>query len=144
MRPSHTLCRSATALIMGALVLLLAVPTSAEREDEIWLNAMTHAVHVAKAAASGEHDSMTYEPYLDQLERVRTALRRKEEDAVYAAMNRFMDMLERREYGIAAESADWLFIYCAQVTPPQFHDISRHIRKVMDNDVSKTVGISVA
>jgi hypothetical protein len=130
MKPSHILGRSAFVLMMGAIVLLLAIPARAERSDEVWLDARTHALHVAKAAESGQHDGIKYEPYLDQLKRARNAVRRGDEGAAYAAMNRLMEMLENREYGIAPELADWLFNYCAQVTPPQFHDISRHIQKV--------------
>jgi hypothetical protein len=119
-------------MVLMACIYLLLLTTLAggQLTNEGWLDAMTHALHVAKSAESAVHDGMKYEPYLDQLKKARTAFRRGDEDAVYAAMNGLMDMLERREHGIAPDLADWLFNYCAQVTPPHLHDISRHIGRV--------------
>jgi hypothetical protein len=117
-------------LMVCTCLLLLTTPARGQLTDEGWLDAMTHALHVAKSAEGGAHDGMKYEPYLDQLKKARMAFRRGEEGAVYAAMNRLMDMLERHEHGIAPDLADWLFNYCAQVTPPHLHDISRHIGRV--------------
>ena len=44
----------------------------------------------------------------------------------YLAMNRFMDMLEVREGGIPAKSADATWNFCYEVTPPALHDVKRH------------------
>jgi hypothetical protein len=127
----HILYRSAMVLTVCVCLLLLTMPARGQLTDEGWLDAMTHALHVAKSAdGGGPHDGMKYEPYLDQLKKARMAFRRSDEGAVYAAMNRLMEMLERRDHGIAPELADWLFNYCAQVTPPHLHDISRHIGRV--------------
>jgi hypothetical protein len=48
---------------------------------------------------------------------VRAHLLNGESEAVYRAMNRFMEMLQARESGISAEAADRLFDYCYVVTP---------------------------
>jgi phenylalanine-4-hydroxylase len=58
------------------------------------------------------------------------ALERGDDRTAYAAMNRFMEMLEAREHGIAPVLADWLLDYCYLVTPAKYHDVSRHIRKI--------------
>lgn len=47
-------------------------------------------------------------------------------ERTYAAMNRFMDMLESREGGISAKAADAIWDYCYQVAPPALHDVKRH------------------
>ena len=45
-------------------------------------------------------------------------------------MNRFMEMLQAREQGIAADVADRLFDYCYLVTPARYHDVSRHLHRL--------------
>lgn len=111
-------------LAMAALFALLLMPKMAHGDDEYWLSAITKQVVVF-------HEQWgTFQPYLDQLQVVRSALRDDDQPAAYTAMNRFMDMLEHRENGIAAPIADWLFDYCNMVTPTKYHDISRHIRKI--------------
>jgi hypothetical protein len=128
------------AWIVGSFAVLLglaALPVSAvagDPENESgWIGTMFRAVTTAQAA-EGDEDGSLYAPYLAQLHIVGTAAERHDERGIYAAMNRFMDMLERREHGIAPIFADWLFDYCMTVTPPKFHDVSRHIRKIMMDD----------
>lgn len=111
-----------TVLAMAALLALLLMPKITHGE-EYWLTALTNEVR------SFQEKSGDFDVYLDQLKVVRQALLKRDDTAVYAAMNRFMDMLENRENGIAAPVADWLFHYCNVVTPTRYHDISRHIRK---------------
>lgn len=69
-----------------------------------------------------------YESYVAQLHVARAALDRGDVDGVYTAMNTFMDMLEHapEAAGIPLWSARAIFDYCAEVTPPMYHDISRH------------------
>lgn len=112
------------ALTMTALFALLLMPKMVHGDDEYWLSAITKQVVVF-------HEQWgNLQPYLDQLQAVRAALQNGDQAAVYVAMNRFMDMLEHRESGIAPPIADWLFDYCNMVTPTKYHDISRHIRKI--------------
>lgn len=118
--------------LTGLFVLLLGGPVSAPRgEDEGWLDAMMQAV-LAEQASEGPWWGM-HAPYVEQLRAVRADYGRGDIAAVYAGMNRFMDMLEQRAYGISGESADRLFNYCYTVTPARYHDVSRHIEKFRRN-----------
>jgi hypothetical protein len=112
------------ALAMAVLLALLLMPKMTHGADEYWLTALTKEVVVFQERWGN------LQPYLGQLQAVRTALQKGDQAAAYGAMNRFMEMLENREHGIAAPIADWLFDYCNMVTPAKFHDMSRHIREV--------------
>src|SRR3970040_1412781 len=83
------------ALTMAALFALLLMPKMAQGEEEYWLSAITKQVVVF-------HEQWgNLQPYVDQLQIVRSALREGDQPAAYAAMNRFMDMLENRAHRIA-------------------------------------------
>lgn len=112
------------ALTITAILALLLMPKMVQGDDEYWLSSITKQVVVF-------HERWgNFQPYLDQLQSARVALQSGDHAAAYAAMNRFMDMLENREHRIAPPIADWLFDYCNMVTPTKFHDMSRHIRKI--------------
>jgi hypothetical protein len=66
------------------------------------------------------------QPYLGQLQIVRTALRFGDDSSVVSAMNRFMEMLDQRQQGLAAEAADKLLAACVRIIPAKFHNVSRH------------------
>jgi hypothetical protein len=104
---------------------MAAAPPVVRSAEVEWVDALVHAMTLAKSEDGGA-DGAWYAPYLAQLQSAREAMRRGDQAATYTAMNRFMDMLNGREYGIRADLADWLFDYCAEVTPPQYHDITRH------------------
>jgi hypothetical protein len=93
-----------------------------------WLDDLTAVLMNHRQFAKLEGREAAYEPYIAQLHVARTALDRGNVDKVYAAMNRFMDMLEQapEAAGIPLWSATAIFDYCAEVTPPMYHDISRH------------------
>lgn len=111
----------------GFMVVLVGGPVVAPSAEDDWLNAMMNAVLVEQMNEGPFWG--TYEPYVAQLEVVRAHFRRGDIEATYAGMNRFMDMLERRDNEIPEVSADWLFDYCYTVTPARYHDVSRHIEK---------------
>lgn len=119
------------------VIVILALPVSVEagttESDWGWIEAMVGTVSTAQTA-EGDQDGSLYSPYFSQLRIVGRAAQRHDDRGVYAAMNRFMDMLERRENGFDPVLADWLFDYCMTVTPSKFHDVSRHIRKIMMDD----------
>lgn len=71
---------------------------------------------------------------------VRTHLINGEGEAVYRAMNRFMEMLQAREQGIAPEAADRLFDYCYLVTPAWYHDVSRHLNRLSQYQFTTSIG----
>lgn len=130
MRISYDLTRTMARGLLLTCVLVLSAwgwSTAAAIEQD-WLDAMVQAVLVeqAREGASGT----LFAPYLGQLTMVRAHLINGESEAVYRAMNRFMEMLQTREQGISAEAADRLFDYCYVVTPARYHDISRHLNRL--------------
>ena len=114
-------------IVIAVLTLVLGGPIFVPAEQDDWVDAMREAVLVEQTKEGPFWG--TYEPYLTQLEVVRIHHRKGDVAAVYAGMNCFMDMLERRVNGIPDVTADWLFDYCYAVTPARYHDVSRHIEK---------------
>ena len=112
------------ALAIWVIVCFLPVSAAAES----WLDQLTVVLSDHRHFAGFEGRGEAYEPYFAQLQVARMALERGDVDGVYAAMNRFMDMLEYapESSGIPLWSAKALFDYCAKVTPPMYHDLSRH------------------
>jgi len=135
MRISYDITRTmARGLSLTCMIVLLAGGWStAAAIEQDWLDAMVQAVLVeqAKEGASGT----LFAPYLGQLTMVRGHLISGESEAVYRAMNRFMEMLQTREQGISAEAADRLFDHCYLVTPAQYHDVSRHLNRLSRQQV---------
>ena len=140
MRISYDITRTmARGLLLTCVILLLAGGWStAAAIEKDWLDAMVQAVLVeqAKEGASGH----PFAPYLGQLTMVRGHLISGESEAVYRAMNRFMEMLQAREEGISAEAADRLFDYCYLVTPAQYHDVSRHLNRLSAYQLPTSIG----
>jgi hypothetical protein len=121
-------------VLLGAVCWMMTIAgpsavAAATTEEATWIKTLHGAVLTAREW-EGDPDGTKYAPYLGQLQIVDVAVQRGDLAAVYAAMNRFMDMLANREHGIASAWADWLFDYCLAVAPPSVHDVSRHIRKV--------------
>jgi hypothetical protein len=124
---------TATVLLAltGLMVVALGGPVWVPAAEEEWLDALMRAVLVEQANEGPFWGS--FAPYVAQLETVRGYLLNDDTAAVYAAMNRLMDMLEQRENGIPSEVADRLFDYCYVVTPAQYHDVSRHVEKFREH-----------
>lgn len=121
-----------TALLLGAL-LLVPLPTG-QNHREGWIIQMRDFVLLQKRTAeiargAGEALSAGFEAYLGQLELVQNFFRSGDHRGTYRAMNRFMDMLETREGGISDQAADAIWDYCNEVTPKEYHDKSRHLKK---------------
>jgi hypothetical protein len=113
-----------TTLFMALAVTLalgvFPVGVSALLEDQgAWIDTITGVT-----ASIVPEDSL--QPYLGQLQIVRTALRYGDERSVSTAMSRFMEMLDQREYGVSAEAATRLLESCIRIIPAKFHDVSRH------------------
>lgn len=132
-----------SAFGMGLSILVLTnvmatvIPDRDSGED--WVDALTNAVMIERRSGGG-HPGVRFEPYIEQLQVVRAQFRRGDEAATYAAMNRLMDMLENRENGIPAATADWLFDFCYVVTPARYHDVSRHIDKFIKHQYGEMGG----
>ena len=131
MRISYDSTRTmARGLMLTCVLLLLAGGWStAAASEQDWLDAMVRAVLVEQAKEGGS--GHPFAPYLGQLTMVRAHLINGESEAVYRAMNRFMEMLQAREAGISDEAADRLFDYCYLVTPARYHDVSRHLHRLI-------------
>ncbi len=124
--------------LTGVLVVFLGGPLVTPPGEEGWLDSLMQAV-LAEQANEGPWWGM-YAPYVEQLRAIQADYDRGETAAVYVGMNRFMDMLEQRAFGISADSADRLFDYCYTVTPAQYHDVSRHIEKFRRDQFGESHG----
>jgi hypothetical protein len=98
--------------------------------DGLWIDGITHKVLFAAASDT------TIKAYMVQIDRVRSAYRTGDESATRVAMDTLMRMLENRDYGIPAKTANLLFDYCNLVAPARYHDVARHHRPDRGNDTS--------
>ena len=94
--------------------------------SEGWEEQLTGFVIVQEGLASAKGEPGSFDPYFGQVTLVRNLYDRGDWKGSYMAMNRFMDMLERREGDISAKAADAMWDYCYEVTPPALHDVKRH------------------
>ena len=140
MRISYDSTRTmARGLMLTCVLLLLAGGWStAAASEQDWLDAMVQAVLVEQAKDGT--NGTPFVSFLGQLTMVRAHLINGESEAVYRAMNRFMEMLQAREEGISAEAADRLFDYCYLVTPAQYHDVSRHLNRLSGYQLPTSIG----
>ena len=128
MRISRDITRTTSLCIVMATVLLSGVAPVAAAGDQDWDETMLQAVLAEQAKDLGGEE--LFSPYVAQLVAVRAYLVNGDSEAVYRTMNRLMEMLQAREAGISAEAADRLFDYCYLVTPPRYHDVSRHLHRL--------------
>ena len=109
------------ALLVVVALGVFPVSASALLEDQgAWIGNITQVV-ASTAVTDG-----TIQPYLGQLQIVRTAFRFGDERSVVVAMNRFMEMLGEREYGLPSDTASWMLDYCYRTIPAKYHDAVRH------------------
>ncbi len=99
----------------------------ANATDEGWLDRVTALVRQHQDVVQQYGSGAAYDAYLIHLRMVRQALSKGDVAGTYHMMNQFMDMLESRAGGIPGWSATALYDYCGMVTPPQYHDLSRHL-----------------
>jgi hypothetical protein len=107
---------------------LFIQPFTAGAASDKWLDELTAVLLDHRHYAVLEGREAAYAPYFAQLHIARMALNRGNTEAVYVAMNQFMDMLEHapEAEGIPLWSAKAIFDFCGEVTPPMYHDVSRH------------------
>jgi hypothetical protein len=129
-------------LLVGVVLWGVSAPGLAilHQTDDDWIDAITNAVMIERRGGGG-HAGVRWEPYVGQLQVARTHFERGDVEATYKAMNRFMDMLEARENGVPAATADWLFDFCYIVVPAQYHDVSRHIEKFKRDQFGESGGL---
>jgi len=133
MRLSQDIKWMAAACLLVSSVIIPGVGPLAGAEDHDWLDVMTQAVLAEQAREEGA--ASRFVPYVTQLAAVRAQLSQSDGEGVYHSMNRFMDMLQAREQGIAAEAAERLFEFCYRVTPARYHDVSRHLHRLSGHQV---------
>jgi hypothetical protein len=109
-----------TALFLALALGVSPGAVSALEDRGSWIDTITEVVSTSPVP----EDSL--QPYLGQLQIVRTAFRFGDERSVFTAMNRFMEMLEQREHGLSADVATRLLDYCYRTIPAKFHDATRH------------------
>ena len=116
--------------LAGLVVAILLAPVNSASGSgsprDGWIEELTGFVVAQQGAALVNEESTKFEIYLSQLDTVRRAYENGDQERTYAAMNRFMDMLESRDGGISAKAADAIWDHCYQVTPPALHDVKRH------------------
>jgi hypothetical protein len=114
------------ALVVAILLAPMSSTAWAAPPRDGWLEQLTGFVVVQQSAALVNGEAARFDRYLDQLTLVRRSYETGDRATTYAAMNRFMDMLEARDGGINDATADAIWDYCYQVTPPALHDVKRH------------------
>ncbi len=119
---------AASFVLLATVIIMPGGVPIADAGEQDWLDAMVQAV-LAEQAKDGIEVGR-FSPYVAQLATVRAHLLNGENEAVYQTMNRFMEMLQAREQGIAPEAADRLFDYCYLVTPARYHDVSKHLHRL--------------
>lgn len=114
--------------VVGAILLLTPVGGTAAYANahDGWIDQLTGFVLVKQGIAKANGEVGRFDPYLGQLDSVRSLFGRRDLDGTYDAMNVLMDMLEAREGGISAEAAEAIWDFCYRVTPRALHDLRRH------------------
>ncbi len=117
--------------LVGTLACLLVPVTGVADTPShypYWIDDIKGAIafYQGDAYYKKEYPKARWDLYLDQMREVETAYQKGDVQTTYAAMNRFMDMLEVRQGDIPVQPAHELFNFCNFVTPPEFHDVTRH------------------
>lgn len=116
------------AVVIALLFAVMAAPADASTIYPYWIDDIKGAIAFYRGDAyyKKEYPHARWDLYLDQIREVETAYQKGNVQTTYVAMNRFMDMLETRTGDIPAQPANELFNLCNFVTPPEFHDVTRH------------------
>lgn len=120
-----------TVMALLAVFACMLVPVAVQANSEPsswWIDDIHGAIVFYKSDAyyRKEYPAVNWDLYFEQMQVVRASFQKGDAHATYAAMNRFMDMLETREGGLPITAANELFNFCNLVTPPAFHDVERH------------------
>lgn len=127
-RPASVVVASVGAVMIAILFAVMAVRADAATIYPYWIDDIKGAIAFYKgdAYSKKEYPHARWDFYLDQMREVEAAYQKGDVQTTYVTMNRFMDMLETREGGIPVQPANELFNLCNFVTPPEFHDVTRH------------------
>ena len=95
---------------LGALIILLAGVATA---DSNWTDQLIRSIdHLKKM-----YPSSNFEPYSHQLDIVREAVDKGDEDVIRMAMNTWFQMINKREHGIDMMAAYSLLNYSKMIIP---------------------------
>lgn len=127
-RTGSVAAASVGAVMIAILVAVMAVPAHAATIHPYWIDDIQGAIvfYSGDAYSKKEYPHAQWDLYTEQMQVVRVAFEQGDTAATYVAMNRFMDMLEARQGNIPVQPANELFNLCNFVTPPEFHDVTRH------------------
>ncbi|SLM46877.1 Exported protein [Nitrospira japonica] len=116
----------------GQPVLWLSDQKSTAWVEELMGQVLTYQTLADKQVIEGN-----YQPYLDQMIKVRNRYRAGDRRATYDGVNQFMTMLEVRMGGVDEHSAEALWNFCYRVTPDEYHARDRHVRAKGEAEVNK-------
>ncbi len=127
-RTGSGVAASVGVVVIAILFAVMAAPADTAPIYPYWIDDINGAIAFYKGDAyyKKEYPHARWDLYVNQMREVETAYRKGDVQTTYVTMNRFMDMLEAREGGIPAQPAHELFNLCNFVTPPAFHDVTRH------------------
>lgn len=127
-RTGFVVAASVGVVVVAILVAAMAAPADAAPLYPYWIDDIKGAIAFYKGDAyyKKEYPNSKWDLYVAQLREVEAAYQKGDVHTTYVTMNRFMDMLETREGGIPTQPALELFNLCNFVTPPEFHDVTRH------------------
>jgi hypothetical protein len=102
-----------------------------------WIEELMGQVVTYQTLAEKQVIPGTFQPYLEQIIKVRDTYRTGDRRGTYDRVNQLMAMLEARVGGVDAHSADALWDFCYRVTPDEYHARDRHVRAKGEAEVKK-------
>jgi len=102
-----------------------------------WTDQLLGEVVKYKSLAEYGAISGNFEPYIDQLLKVRSSHQQGQHRQTFDTLNTFMVMLESRVGQIDPYAADALWDLCYRITPDQFHARDRHVRAKGHEELQK-------
>ncbi|HMU54433.1 MAG TPA: hypothetical protein PKA61_05485 [Nitrospira sp.] len=108
-----------------------------EQKSTTWVEELIGQVLTYQTLAEKQVIEGNFQPYLDQMIKVRNNYRTGDRRATYDGVNQFMTMLEVRVGGVDAHSAEALWNFCYRVTPDEYHARDRHVRAKGEAEVNK-------
>jgi len=133
------------ATVMGAQAASAASSTGtgmpvlwiADQKSTTWVEELIGQVLTYQTLAEKQVIEGDFQPYLDQMIKVRNNYRAGDRRATYDGVNQFMTMLEVRVGGVDQHSAETLWNFCYKVTPDEYHARDRHVKARGEAEVNK-------
>jgi hypothetical protein len=89
--------------------------TGQAQAADLWVDEVLKMVSFEKASSPGTN----FDPYVEQLHKIRQAAERGEQQIAKVETDRFLKMLQDRSYGINEVSAEELYNFTQNVRPPE-------------------------